>query len=222
MSSDETTERRSDKEAERSGGQPPSAPARRWEIHFELTRAEWSQALNRYWSRAWRHTVIIRLCLLIPVVLLTCVGGFDVAAAILWAVLGVTWLQYISAYVHYRSHSMKWLRDAEDLTLSYTFSDDGVAVSSERASSQVKWRTLDKLWRYPDMWLLVIQRTQFFVLPTRSMPEDLQAAIERWMRLGAGGHPRCARCGYDVRGQEVPRCPECGTPFEEDVLKIRQ
>ncbi len=23
--------------------------------------------------------------------------------------------------------------------------------------------------------------------------------------------PRCARCGYDLRGQTLPRCPECGT-----------
>ena len=22
---------------------------------------------------------------------------------------------------------------------------------------------------------------------------------------------RCARCGYDLRGLELPRCPECGT-----------
>ena len=28
----------------------------------------------------------------------------------------------------------------------------------------------------------------------------------------------CVRCGYDLRGLPEPRCPECGTPFEQ--LKI--
>jgi hypothetical protein len=28
------------------------------------------------------------------------------------------------------------------------------------------------------------------------------------------GIPLCRHCGYDLRGQTVPRCPECGRPFE--------
>jgi hypothetical protein len=28
----------------------------------------------------------------------------------------------------------------------------------------------------------------------------------------------CLRCGYDLRGQVDPRCPECGTPFDERLL----
>lgn len=26
----------------------------------------------------------------------------------------------------------------------------------------------------------------------------------------------CRNCGYDLRGQTEPRCPECGTPFDAD------
>ena len=33
-------------------------------------------------------------------------------------------------------------------------------------------------------------------------------------RLAAMGVPICIKCGYDLRGQEDPRCPECGTGFE--------
>ncbi len=28
------------------------------------------------------------------------------------------------------------------------------------------------------------------------------------------GVPICLECGYDLRGQVEPRCPECGQPFE--------
>lgn len=38
----------------------------------------------------------------------------------------------------------------------------------------------------------------------------------RYLRqqLVARGIPICLKCGYDLRGQTEPRCPECGTAFE--------
>ncbi|MBW7905852.1 MAG: hypothetical protein LC135_11320 [Phycisphaerae bacterium] len=32
-------------------------------------------------------------------------------------------------------------------------------------------------------------------------------------RLSELGLPTCVGCGYDLRGQVVARCPECGEPF---------
>ena len=29
----------------------------------------------------------------------------------------------------------------------------------------------------------------------------------------------CLKCGYDLRGQTEPRCPECGASFDEQLLK---
>jgi hypothetical protein len=45
--------------------------------------------------------------------------------------------------------------------------------------------------------------------------------IRRHLRgcLVAQGIPICVECGYDVRGQLEPRCPECGTAFEERLLQ---
>ena len=37
-------------------------------------------------------------------------------------------------------------------------------------------------------------------------------------RLIATGVPICIKCGYDLRGQTEPRCPECGTAFERTLL----
>ena len=45
--------------------------------------------------------------------------------------------------------------------------------------------------------------------------------IRRFLRqqLVAQGVPICLKCGYDVRGQTEPRCPECGTPFDAELLR---
>ncbi|HPF41137.1 MAG TPA: hypothetical protein PK093_21060 [Phycisphaerae bacterium] len=45
-------------------------------------------------------------------------------------------------------------------------------------------------------------------------------SIQRNLRrqLIASGVPICIRCGYDLRGQEDARCPECGQPFAPALL----
>jgi hypothetical protein len=38
------------------------------------------------------------------------------------------------------------------------------------------------------------------------------------IRLINLGVPICLHCGYDLRGQTVPRCPECGKPFNRRLI----
>lgn len=33
------------------------------------------------------------------------------------------------------------------------------------------------------------------------------------------GTPVCQKCGYALRGQTEPRCPECGEPFDAALLR---
>ncbi len=39
--------------------------------------------------------------------------------------------------------------------------------------------------------------------------------------LIARGVPICLPCGYDLRGQNDPRCPECGATFDPDLIKSK-
>lgn len=41
-------------------------------------------------------------------------------------------------------------------------------------------------------------------------------------QLLARGVPICLACGYDLRGQTVPRCPECGAACEPSLVKQNQ
>jgi hypothetical protein len=36
------------------------------------------------------------------------------------------------------------------------------------------------------------------------------------------GIPICLHCGYDLRGLTEARCPECGNPFEPEILTWQQ
>ncbi len=40
------------------------------------------------------------------------------------------------------------------------------------------------------------------------MTKGLRRKLKRWREQDMS--TRCARCGYDMRGLDIPRCPECG------------
>jgi hypothetical protein len=48
-----------------------------------------------------------------------------------------------------------------------------------------------------------------------------RSPIRRRLReeLVKQGVPICIPCGYDLRGQSEPRCPECGAAFDASLLK---
>ncbi len=48
----------------------------------------------------------------------------------------------------------------------------------------------------------------------------LRNSMRKYLReqLIARGVPICLHCGYDLRGQTEPRCPECGKAFDGQLL----
>lgn len=193
-----------------------------WEIRVDTDEAEWKRALNRFWFRTYAIATWSKPCLIIAAILVSTSGVRTVFVVSMWIAVGLSVAQYCGSYFRYRRRSLQARREPEDRTVTYRFSDDGVALFSEIGSSELRWRAFDQVWRYSDMWLLVMRKTQYLVLPTRCVPEDLRSEIARWMRLGGGGRPTCRKCGYDLRGQRSPRCPECGASFDEDTLRIKQ
>lgn len=45
--------------------------------------------------------------------------------------------------------------------------------------------------------------------------------IQKMLRtdLVSRGVPVCLHCGYDLRGQTEPRCPECGSSFDPTLMR---
>ena len=53
------------------------------------------------------------------------------------------------------------------------------------------------------------------------IPFGLLAGVTHFRNRFSPVHPQgcCERCGYDLRGLPVPRCPECGTPFDPTSVR---
>lgn len=68
-------------------------------------------------------------------------------------------------------------------------------------------------WRVAALVLAVVGLAAWTLLARRhrELPAGDWAEVER--------APRCLRCGYNLTGLTTPRCPECGVPFEADVVQ---
>jgi len=81
-----------------------------------------------------------------------------------------------------------------------------------RNSLQLLW--LDLLFRvvlytFPCAAALLLANYWFREPTRRVLREHLQAE----------GIPICFKCGYNLRGQAEPRCPECSTEFDQELLQ---
>ncbi len=56
----------------------------------------------------------------------------------------------------------------------------------------------------------------FAILPAVEVALGIPRLHRRRKRRKVG---RCVRCDYDLRGLPEPRCPECGTPFDETATR---
>ncbi len=63
----------------------------------------------------------------------------------------------------------------------------------------------------------VLLGTTFGLLMAYCWHRPLQRRLRA--ELVARGIPVCIGCGYDLRGQTEPRCPECGGHFPEELLR---
>ena len=86
---------------------------------------------------------------------------------------------------------------------------------------------IDRKRRVLSILPLLLLGVPLAIFLTRSGWNDLIAAptmlivwlpffllLDRATVLERGGF-RCQQCGYDLRGQALPRCPECGRQFDE-------
>lgn len=162
--------------------------APRWEIQVELSEAEFTQALNRFWLRRYRTNTALKPVLLVVAVACSFSGIDTIWLAMIWTAIAYSVLQYIAAYVRYLRNSRSTFREMEAHSVHYVFNDTGITTNVAVGTSQVRWRTVSGLWRYPGMWLLVLRKMQIFILPTRDLPAELRMFIERRVELGGGHH----------------------------------
>lgn len=171
------------------------------EIRAEITysAADIQLAVRRFWWRTagWKMLASVALTLSCLVMLLIAgdrswlVGALGTVSA-----MGIAFL--VLLYVVRYRHGISRLVAMGSPTALFSASQDSLAISSGAGTAKLNWPAFLAIWKFPEVWLLLVSRNQYITLPVdRVAPEFLDFVQERVLnRQGADtlGRPRRPTC----------------------------
>lgn len=89
-------------------------------------------------------------------------------------------------YAAHNRSSMGRFRRMEEPTARFIAEADTFTVSSSIGKAELKWSVVTAIWKCPDLWVIVYERSGFSVLPIASVPQTMRDFIEERVR-NAGG-----------------------------------
>jgi hypothetical protein len=156
-------------------------------VQVSYTPAIVRSGIRRFWLRfAGRDTAL---------------GAIGLAASSFgWVVLGYrTWLVgcfmavsgflfvlSLLVFVTFRTRSLRKLRAMPAPTAAWTFTEESLSTETQLAQSKIAWSLVKKLWRFPDVWVLVYSRSDYSLLPVSDIPSEVQAFIVERVRANGG------------------------------------
>ena len=92
----------------------------------------------------------------------------------------------LTVLVIYFARARRRLREMQDLRVEWTFDEDGLARRSERGEFAFAWSSVQKLWCFPEVWLIFLGDEDYSTLPRDAMTPLLEAFIARKVRAAGG------------------------------------
>ncbi len=65
----------------------------------------------------------------------------------------------------------------EKPTAEFSFTDDYIGIESDMGKSELSWKLVEKVWQYPSVWLVFLEKQSYITLPTESIDEELKQFI---------------------------------------------
>ena len=70
------------------------------------------------------------------------------------------------------------LRRMSSPTVKFLFDDKGITVDSELGEATVGWISIEKIWEFPEAWLLFVGKQQYVTVPIAPLSEELKRYIK--------------------------------------------
>ena len=153
-----------------------------YELKHEVT-AEYTEALVKTATRrfirkflGWDY-LAMWLVMLAAFIFLVALGqrGWPVGALGMLIVLsaGVA----VMVWVTFHRRALGALRKMATPAATFVFDDDGIAVASDLSTGTLKWRTVQKVWCFPEAWLLFVAKGVYSTLPTACLSDEVKGFI---------------------------------------------
>lgn len=146
----------------------------------------------------WRRSVGLRTLLVIGAMAawlgtLVVRGDRSWQMGALGASVAICALVAAMVYVAHYRNAMTRLKDM-GATPHATLRADGDSLTLQAGASMatLPWSSIQEIWQFERVWLLLFSRAQFSTLPVADLPADLRDLIETSVR-GAGGKVKPTR-----------------------------
>ena len=145
--------------------------------------AEYDEALVKTVTRrflakflGWDYLAVL-LALLAMLIVLLSVGSRGWFVGALGAIVVISALIAITVWIVFCRRALGTLRKMSDPTATFVFDDDGIAVSSDISSGTLKWQAVQKLWCFPEAWLLFVAKGVYSTIPTAGLTDEVKRFI---------------------------------------------
>ena len=140
----------------------------------QLVRA----AVKAFWFRStgWSYFAALAVVIGALVYLLgTGSRSWMVGALGMLVALGAA-MAVVLYIVHYRAALLRLRRMRAPEAVLYP-GHECFKIVSDVGASELSWRVVREIWRFPDFWLLFISRAQFITLPIAALDSETQQFI---------------------------------------------
>jgi len=127
-------------------------------------------------SLGWDYGVVW-LVMLAGLVVLLCRGERGWFVGAVGAVLVIAAFVAITGWVVMQRRALGALRRMGGSKVTWGFDDDGITVTSDVSSGSFKWQVIQKLWCFPEVWLLFVGKGAYSTLPTAGLTDEARRFI---------------------------------------------
>lgn len=99
---------------------------------------------------------------------------------------GLLVLMPVLLYLTYLRRGLAKFSKMNSKSVEITLTEADFTTKSDLGTSSVPWTSFQKLWRYPDVWLLFYDRNAFITLPAGQLDEEVKAMLVEQV-CGSGG-----------------------------------
>jgi hypothetical protein len=140
------------------------------EFSYEITEQLMRAGARRLMLHAigWRVPVVLGLYFVVLAILCAIDGNGFFCGLGAGAILLLLLMMFVGWALRHRAIGLV-IRRLESRAARCAFGEEGVRIENDLAKSSLKWAIFQKLVRGPDVWLLFMNRQQYFVLPAERL-----------------------------------------------------
>ena len=140
------------------------------------------RALNRFMVRRLGTSFFIALLVIIVVFFFSYLTGSWNWLLTYIALAIATVLAFLSFVYYARLRAAEGFFDkANDPTVTFRFTTEGVRTESDLGSADLKWQVFDEILKFQDVWLLVYAKSGYMTLPLDQLTPECSQFIEQQM-----------------------------------------